>query len=93
MSDEHDQGNFVWQGAEWYLNNSYWKRFNFRKDSLVFDDDGQVRYAQLKFISTDTLMGVIPEVNIELLPAGVIRKMSYNLINDIPSANEIGNQQ
>lgn len=89
MSDEHDQGNFVWQGAEWYLNNSYWKRFNFRQDSLVFDDDGQVRYAQLKFISTDTLMGVIPEVNIELLPAGVIRKMSYNLINDIPSANEI----
>lgn len=49
MSDKHDQGNFVWQGAEWYLNNSYWKRFNFRQDSLVFDDDGQVRYAQLKF--------------------------------------------
>ena len=88
MASEKDQINFVLQGAEWYLNNSYWKRFNFRKDSLRFDDDGQVRYARIKFISTDTLMGVVPEVNIEILPAGVIRKMSYHLVNDIPPADE-----
>lgn len=84
ISGEAEQTNFVWQGAERYLKNSYWKRFNFKKDSLSFDDDGTVRYARLFFTSLDTVMGVVPKVEIELLPAGSIREMSYTLENELP---------
>lgn len=84
LDQEDEQNNFVWRGAEWYLKNSYWKRFNFQKDSLSFDDDGTVRYARLFFTSLDTLMGVVPKVEIEILPAGSIREMRYTLEHDLP---------
>ncbi|MBO6794421.1 MAG: PP2C family protein-serine/threonine phosphatase [Balneolaceae bacterium] len=84
IDEEENQNNFVWKGAELYLKNSYWKRFNFKKDSLSFDDDGTVRYARLFFTSLDTVMGVVPKVEIEMLPAGSIREMSYTLEHDLP---------
>lgn len=84
IAGDQDEGNFVWRGAEWYLENSYWKRFNFKRDSLHFTEDRNFRFARLNFTSTDTLMGVVPRLELELLPAGIIRGMSYELISTIP---------
>ncbi len=84
VAGEQDEGNFVWRGAEWYLNNSYWKRFNFKRDSLAFDDNGTVRFAKVFFTSTDTLMGVVPKVDLTMLPGGSISGMSYTLESSLP---------
>jgi len=84
VAGEEHQDNIVWRGADWYLKSSFWKRFNFKKDSLSFDDDGKFRYAKLFYTSTDTLMGVVPKVELSLLPAGSIREMSYTLESSLP---------
>lgn len=84
VDGEKENGNFVWKGADWYLKNSYWKRFNFQKDSLAFDDDENVRFARLFYTSTDTVMGVVPKVDITILPGGSIREMNYTLESTLP---------
>lgn len=88
---EDNLDNFAWRGADYYLANSYWKRFNFKKDSSAFEDDGVVRFAKLFYTSTDTVMGVVPKVELEVLPTGILRKMSFELSNEIPEVEFLSN--
>lgn len=79
--DNHN--NYIWRGIDYYVNQSYWNRFSFSKDSLRFNDDGSVRYATAYLTSIDTVMGIVPKLEIELLPAGVVRSFSVDMGNGI----------
>lgn len=79
--DNHN--NYIWRGVDYYVDQSYWNRFSFSKDSLRFNDDGFVRYATAYLTSTDTVMGIVPKLEVELLPAGVVRSFSVDLSNGI----------
>lgn len=85
---EDGEGNFIWRGVDDFLKNSYWRRFEFHKDSLSLEEDAVVRFAKLHLTSKDTVMGVVPKLEIEMLPAGVIRKVSFELSNNIPASSQ-----
>lgn len=78
----------LWKGLEKLLKYSYWNRFTFTHDSLHLEDDGEVRFARLFLSSSDTLMGVTPRLEVEILPAGVLKKLSYTLDNDLPKIEQ-----
>lgn len=77
--DAEQEDGYIWKGIDYYIQNTYWKRFSFSKDSLVFDEDGVVRFVKAFMSSKDTVMGVVPKLEIELLPAGVIRKIEVDM--------------
>ncbi|MCG8374171.1 MAG: PP2C family protein-serine/threonine phosphatase [Balneolales bacterium] len=71
--------SLTWKGVDYYIENSYWNRFTFSRDSLEYNDDGELRYVKA-ILSTDSeIMGISPKLEIEMLPAGVLRKMEVDL--------------
>ncbi|MEQ9309553.1 MAG: SpoIIE family protein phosphatase [Balneolaceae bacterium] len=78
-----DEGSFqnqvIWRGIEYYIQNTYWKRFTFSYDSLNFNENSSFRYVTAYLSSKDTVMGVVPTLEIEMLPAGVIKSFNASL--------------
>lgn len=78
-----DEGSFqnqvIWRGIEYYIQNTYWKRFTFSYDSLNFNENSSFRYVIAYLSSKDTVMGVVPKLEIEMLPAGVIKSFNASL--------------
>lgn len=65
----------IWNAAEYYIKKSYWKRFTFKRDSLSFDDQNGYKVVKAFFVSKDTVMGVSPGLEVEVLPAGSLHRM------------------
>lgn len=78
-SNDNYETGFIWSGVDYYLQNSFWKKFSFTRDSLNLDENGALRFAKAYLTSKDTVMGVVPKLEIEILPAGVIRKLEVDL--------------
>ncbi len=78
-SEEEYHTSYIWSGIDYYIQNSYWKRFSFRRDSMSFNDNGSFRYAIANLTSQDTVMGVVPKLTVELLPAGVVKSFNVEL--------------
>lgn len=83
-SDEQYHNSYIWSGIDFYIQNTYWKRFSFSKDSMSFNENGIFRYATAYLTSKDTVMGITPKLTVELLPAGVIKSFSVKLDEGIP---------
>ena len=66
----------IWNAAEYYIGKSYWKRFSFNRDSLSFDDQNGYKVVKAFLTSRDTVMGVSPGLEIEILPAGSLHLMN-----------------
>ncbi|GAB5410027.1 MAG: hypothetical protein BalsKO_23920 [Balneolaceae bacterium] len=73
------QNQVIWKGIEYYIQSTYWKRFSFNYDSLKFNENSNFRYVKAFLSSKDTVMGIIPTLEIEMLPAGVIKSFNSNL--------------
>ncbi len=86
--DEYRTG-YIWSGIEFYIQNTYWKRFSFSRDSMNFNDNGAFRYATAYLTSKDTVMGITPKLTIELLPAGVIKSFDVKLDEGIQPVGDI----
>lgn len=78
--------NNVWRGVEYYLENSYWKKFEFKRDSLSFYDENNLRYVKATLTAINGEFGINPTLTVELLPAGSLKslKADYNLAS-VPS--------
>lgn len=82
--DFFQQGE-MWNGATEYLNSTYWKRYSFQQDSLEFMQDQGIRYVRLFVTARDSVFGIFPQLQIDLLPAGGIKGIAFNLRDiDIP---------
>lgn len=66
----------IWSGVSSYLKESYWDRFNFNKDSLEFMEDEDIRFVRLFLSSKDSVLGFLPKIEIDLLPAGGIKALN-----------------
>ena len=86
-SERNYDDSFIWSGIEYYLKNSYWKRFDFNRDSLAFDENSSFRFAKAFLTSKDTVMGVVPKLEVDIMPGGVLRKLEANF-GDYDSENE-----
>ncbi|MEO9886178.1 MAG: SpoIIE family protein phosphatase [Balneola sp.] len=76
----------IWNGATAYLNDTYWKRYSFQKDSVEFQQDQGLRYVRLFVTAKDSVLGFFPKLEIDLLPAGGIKAITFNFNDlDIPS--------
>lgn len=77
-----DGDNFIWRGIQYYIQSTYWNRFNFSQDSLSFNENADIRYVTAYLSSRDTVMGVTPKIEIDLLPAGVIKSFKVELASN-----------
>ncbi len=85
---------YNWELADFYLNQTYWSHFNFKRDSLSLNDDESVRYARAFYTSQDTIMGIVPKLEFQVLPAGALRSINVTLgknIKVIPRRSEVRN--
>lgn len=85
------QNRVIWRGINYYIQNTYWKRFSFTQDSLSFGENADFRYVTAYLTSTDTVMGIVPKLEIEMLPAGVIKNFNADLSST--SISTIANSQ
>ena len=75
----------IWSGVSEYLNDSYWKRYSFHRDSLKFEQEQGLRFVRLFLTSQDSVLGFLPKLEIDLLPAGGIKAITFNMVDiDIP---------
>ncbi len=78
-----DQGAFreylnsrnIWDGVNYYLENSYWERFEFTQDTLIFDEEDGFKIARAFLTAKEEVMGILPKLKVEILPAGSLRKI------------------
>jgi hypothetical protein len=76
----------IWDGAKEYLRDTYWKDYTFSRDSLEFQQDQGLRFVRLFLTSKDSVLGFLPKLQVDLLPAGGIKAISLNIRDiDIPS--------
>ncbi len=76
----------IWSGVSKYLEDTYWKDYIFSKDSLEFQQDQGIRFVRLFLTSEDSVLGFLPKLQIDLLPAGGIKAIALNIRDiDIPS--------
>ncbi|MBF63351.1 MAG: hypothetical protein CL671_01955 [Balneola sp.] len=76
----------IWKGASEYLGDTYWKKYTFRRDSLAFQQEQGLRYVRLFLTAEDSVLGFLPKLQVDLLPAGGIKAISLNITDiDIPS--------
>lgn len=73
--DDYLSDESIWWGAEQYISQSYWKRFSFKRDSLIRDDISGYRVAKAYFTSQDTVLGIAPTLEVDILPAGSLHAM------------------
>lgn len=83
QSEEPYHDSYIWRGIQYYIQNTYWEKFSFKQDSLTFDENASFRYATAYLSSTDTVMGVVPQLKVELLPAGVLKSFNVDLTTGI----------
>lgn len=78
--------NYIWEGVTSYLRGSYWREFSFKNDSLEFQQDDGVRFVRAFLSGKDSLLGFIPKLQVDILPAGSIKALSFEMTDiDIPS--------
>ncbi len=65
----------IWDGVNYYLENSYWNRFEFTQDTLIFDEEDGFKIARAFLTAKEEVMGVVPKLEVEILPAGSLRKI------------------
>lgn len=66
----------IWKGVDYYLSESYWGRFSFQRDSLVLTNESDLKIARAYLTSRDTVLGVVPQLRIDILPAGSLLAMT-----------------
>ncbi len=71
----------IWQGVDYYLSESYWHRFSFQRDSLVLTDESDFKIARAYLSSRDTVLGVVPRLTVDMLPAGSLLALTPALFN------------
>ncbi|RNC84498.1 MAG: hypothetical protein ED557_05830 [Balneola sp.] len=79
--------DFLWRALEQYVSNTYWGRFSFSRDSVLYNDNGSYRYATAFMTSRDTLMGVVPKIEVQILPAGVLKSFSVDMEEGVKRPN------
>lgn len=76
----------IWNGVSGYLKDTYWKNYSFRKDSLEFQQSQGLRFVRLFLTSRDSVLGFLPKLQVDLLPAGGIKAITFDMADiDIPS--------
>jgi hypothetical protein len=76
----------IWNGVSGYLNGTYWKNYSFRRDSLEFQQSQGLRFVRLFLTSRDSVLGFLPKLQVDLLPAGGIKAITFDMPDlDIPS--------
>lgn len=86
--------NYNWGLADFYLKQTYWSHFSFKRDSLSLNDDENVRYARAFYTSQDTIMGIVPKLEFQVMPAGALRSINVTLgnnIKEVPRRSEVRN--
>tara|TARA_R110000868_G_scaffold259361_4_gene517250 strand:- start:14447 stop:16552 length:2106 start_codon:yes stop_codon:yes gene_type:complete len=78
-SNDPYRSGFIWRGINYYVQSTFWKGYSFNQDSLTFDENANFRYATAYLTSKDTVMGIVPRLEIELLPAGVIKSLKVDM--------------
>jgi hypothetical protein len=77
----------ILNGALEYLRDTYWRDYTFTTDSLEFREDQNLRFARIFLSSKDSVLGFMPKLEIDLLPAGGIKAISFDLKDiGMPSA-------
>lgn len=81
----------IWEGVQYYIQNSYWSRYSFKRDSLKFIDENGLRFVSLYMTSTDSVLSFAPSLKIDLLPAGGIKAIIAHIperkVNNAPENN------
>lgn len=82
--DIFTQGS-IWDGVSEYLEDTYWKRYSFSKDSMEYQQEQGIRFVRLYLTAKDSVLGFLPKLHVDLLPAGGIKAISFNFKDsDIP---------
>lgn len=77
----------IWQLGDFYLNRSLWKAFNFQKDSVQLLDEGGIRFAKAFYSTVDEETGIRVVLEADVLPAGGIKALKYDLHPKISDSN------
>ncbi len=65
--------NGIWESAAELLEDTYWNRFEFSRDSMEFKEGDGIRYARLHLTAQNSIFDFYPTLQLDLLPAGGVR--------------------
>lgn len=77
----------VWKLADFYVNKSIWNKFDLKKDSVQLMDEGGIRFAKAFYSIHDGETGVSVKLECEVLPAGGIKALKFELFPKISDTN------
>jgi hypothetical protein len=75
----------IWKLGSFYLNRTHWEKLGLQKDSVKILDDGGVRFARTFWSKRNSETGSKVALTLELLPAGSIKSLNYELSPQISS--------
>ncbi|MFP8489251.1 PP2C family protein-serine/threonine phosphatase [Gracilimonas sp. Q87] len=78
----------IWKHTDFYLDRSVWKNFELSRDSVQLVDETNIRYAKAFLSMTDPQTEISASLTLELLPAGSLMGLSYNLRPQLETADE-----
>ena len=82
----------IWGLSEYYIAKSHWSNFDIQRDSLSFTAEEGIRVASAHYTITDPGMGIASNLEVEILPAGSLKKMYVTTPGDNFSSGVDGNE-
>lgn len=82
---EYMNADVIWKSVQYYIDHSYWKDFEFTQDTLIIDEKEDYKLARVFLTSKDSVFGIYPKLEIEVLPAGSLHKMKASYF-EVPKA-------
>ncbi|MEX2347623.1 MAG: PP2C family protein-serine/threonine phosphatase [Balneolaceae bacterium] len=86
--DEVYTNRNIWKLADYYIGKTIWSDFGLRRDTVQLLDEGGIRFARATFGTEDSVSGVKAVLTIDLLPAGSLRSLDYELFPTISDPDE-----
>ncbi|MBD3617763.1 MAG: SpoIIE family protein phosphatase [Gracilimonas sp.] len=71
--------NNIWDLVDFYINRTAWSEFDLKQDTVQLIDEGGIRFARAVMSAEDSLTGVGVELTLDVLPAGSLKSLEYEL--------------
>lgn len=81
--------NNIWNLVDFYINRTAWSEFDLKQDTVQLLDEGGIRFARAVLSAADSLTGVSVELTLDVLPAGSLKSLEYDLHPKLESESGI----
>lgn len=78
----------IWKLADYYLERTVWNNFELQRDTVQLLDEAGIRFARVTFGAQDSVSGVAVDLTMDVLPAGSLKSLDYELAPTISEPDE-----